>query len=44
MALLPPPGRFQDMFLKNLSQAFAEVAQGDMYLVVKDSVASDDPS
>ena len=28
---------FRDMFLKNLSQTFAEEAQGDVYLVVKDN-------
>ena len=35
---------FSDMFLKNLSQGYAEKAQGDVYLVVKDSVAPDNVS
>lgn len=36
--------KFRDMFLKNLSQAFAEEAQGDVYLVVKDSITPDNIS
>ena len=35
---------FSDMFLKNLSQAFAEEAQGDVYLVVKDNITPDNVS
>lgn len=36
--------KFSDMFLKNLSQAFAEEAQGEIYLVVKDKIAPDNVS
>ena len=35
---------WKDSFLKNLSQAFAEKSQGDIYLVVRDTVAPDDKS
>lgn len=35
---------YNDMFLKHISQAFAEQASGDVYLVVRDSVAPDNQS
>lgn len=36
--------QFKDQFLKELSQAYAEESQGEVFLVVKDSVTSDDVS
>ena len=35
---------YKDLFLKNLSQAFAELAQGDVILLAGDNVTSDDRS
>lgn len=36
--------QYSDQFLKELAQAFGEEAQGDVYVVVKDSVAPDNVS
>ena len=35
---------YRDLFLKHLAQSFAELTAGDVHLVVKDTVATDDRS
>lgn len=35
---------YKDMFQKHIAQSFAELAAGDVYLVVRDDVVPDDRS